>query len=363
MCVNYFFYQLGTEHLFASITFYADPYTANLSLKSSQLLSYLYTQRDIKGNVLRRITLVRKLTLRPSSRPIFRVTPRAFRTLSMVFLPLLQHVSLQSTLYAFRWRMGFAELPERNPLLFPACLRELECVASQVDTTAVFPVLERLAIHRVREADGEWIARQVQRSNLKHLSISGVSAKEKIAMSHCFKVGGGCLQRLESFGLEYVHVDAWPLPSATRLKQLTLRFCSGTGLYEVCRQNSLDLETFTLVSEHDVHELCDFRLLLRSFRKLKTLVLLLAGRTANVPLQWVQYVRPTLETLILEARFLLITPALSYKFSIRELNGIASQMPNLKVLGLPIDMDRLEESAVCFSVCLLSLWFRLTSTF
>lgn len=339
--VNYTFYMVGVARLFSDITFYADPYTANLTLKSTQLLSQLYGGLDIKGVIHHRMRLVRKVTVLSSPKPCFRVTPHAFRTLNMIFFQLLQNSYIQSNLQSFQWRMGFSERLERSRLSLPVCLRALECVACQVDKSIVFSSLERLAIRRMRNEDGEWISRQIQHSNLKDLYLSGISDADRITVSSCIKIDKKRLGDLKHIGLECFHIDAWPWPPSTRLEQLTLKFCSQeTHQFRACTSSVSNLEAFTLVSDDDVLEWAELRRMLWSCKKLKTLALLLAGRTSKLPLSWIRPMQHSLETLVLEARLSSITPALNYEYTIDEVNANLARMPNLKVLGLPISIDR-----------------------
>jgi hypothetical protein len=351
ICVNYLWYSVGTACLFSSITFYADPITSDLTFKSMQLLTQIYSEQDIRRAALPRIRLVQSVALLPSPQPHFRVTPHAFRTLNMIFFQLLRNPLVQSTLRAFEWRMGCLEELGRSPLHLPRHLRVLECVACQIDTSVLFPVLKKLSLRQMKDTDGEWVSRQIEHSNLIHLSVSGISSAESITMSSCGGLVEGCLLDLEYFGLEYVHIDVWPLPPSTRLRGFSMKYCSHMpGFYKICKQNLYMLETLTLVSEQDirVRALNDFKRMLWSCRKLKTLVLLLAGRASNIPLGWIRPFHSTLEKLVLEARLFMITPTMSYKYSLEDMYMLASEMPHLKVLGLPIDIEQEVANDVCF---------------
>src|SRR5690349_16235144 len=89
LCVNYEFYLFSLAYLFRHVSFFANPYTAEMDMQSVRLLYQLYNQKDIKGATLQRMSLVRSIRLLPSTRPCFRVTPHAFYTLSTIFFQLL----------------------------------------------------------------------------------------------------------------------------------------------------------------------------------------------------------------------------------------------------------------------------------
>ncbi|KAH8704515.1 hypothetical protein GQ44DRAFT_777971 [Phaeosphaeriaceae sp. PMI808] len=350
ICVNYSCYAIGIEILFSNITFYADPYKGNLTRKSTKLLTQLYSRHDIKGAQFQRIRLVRQVTLLPSRRPFFKVTPHAARTLNMVFFQLLQHEYIQSNLHTFQWRMSCTDELTEHPFMLPRHLKALECVAGQIDTTVLFPALKRLSLHQTQDGDGEWVSRQIQHSNLQHLWIGGTSSRERIVLSRCSGLQKERLKGLKSLGLEHVHIDIWPLPRTACLKHLTLRCCShASDLYRTCTPNLSRLEALTFVTEEGVleFEVNDFRRMLWSCKRLRTLAVLLAGRASSIPLSWIQPIQSSLETLILDARLSAMTPVFSYGYSIDDINQMTAKMPNLAVLGLPIDLKQKAGNNVC----------------
>lgn len=356
--VNYLCYSVGIAQLFANITFFADPYSGDLTAKSAQLFRQLYLERDVKGAELQRIRLVKNVCLAACPQPRFRVTPQASRTLNTVFFQFLQNRSVQSRLRTFQWRIGCAEEIPRNPLPFPRYLRALECVACQVDATLLFPALERLSLRQLKDTDGEWISRQMAHSKLQYLFLSGFSSADRFTMSRCTTQSNKALENLHYLGLEHVRLDIWPLPPVTRLKELVIRYCTNCSkFYRWCKANLSEVEAFTFVSEQDVRvwALGDFTRMLWSCRNLKSLVLLLAGRATNIPLSWVRPFHLTLETLVLEARLFVITPTMSCKYSLADVRYITTRMPNLRILGLPIDLEQDESHPVRSS---LSCWKR-----
>jgi hypothetical protein len=348
--VNYLCYLTGTACLFSDITFYADPYTGDLTSKSTQLLTQLYWERDVKHAALKRIHFVRRVSLLPSPQPRFRVTPHAFSTLSMVFFQILRNRPVQSSLRAFVWRLGCSQELGRIPLGFPQHLQVLECVACQINSSVFFPALKSLSLRQMQDTDGEWVSRQIQHSNLQRLCVGGISNAARITMSGSCGLADARLGGLEYLDLEYVHLDIWPVPPTARLKELTLKYCShSSSLYRACKRNLPTLEALTIISEQDVHvrAMNEFKRMLWSCKQIKTLVLLLAGRTSNIPLSWIRPMYPSLENLILDARLFVITPTMSYKYTLQDVSIMSYEMPKLKVLGLSIDMEQEERSAVC----------------
>jgi hypothetical protein len=349
-CVNYYFYLAGTAQLFSRLTFYVDPYTADLTPKSARLLVQIYSDRDIRGAAFRRREFVHAAAILPSPEPCFRVAPRAFRTLHTTFFQLIADRSIRRGLKQFRWRMGCPESVDRFPMLFPAHLRVLECAACQVDAAVLFPSLRTLALRRVRAADGTWVSRQIRQSKLEHLSISGFSDTELIQVSCFARPNETHLGWLKRFELEYVHLDAWPVPPTNQLQQLVLRSCvEDESAYAACAVSLCRLEVFTLVSAYDVWELASFRQMLSSFIQLKELTLLLARRTANVPLSEIVPLRPSLRVLVLESRLFSVVPANSYLYTLDEIRLLLAEVPNLQVLGVCVDLLEMEASNVCSS--------------
>jgi len=119
---SYYMYLNSWASLYSDVTFYADPYSANLTLGSASLLAQLYSQSDIRGKACNRMRLVRTLAVEPDRQPYFWATPNAYRTLNMVFLQLLKHKSIQCGLRTFRWSMGFSAGLERCHLPLPSHL-------------------------------------------------------------------------------------------------------------------------------------------------------------------------------------------------------------------------------------------------
>lgn len=333
--------------LYSDVTFYADPYSANLTLGSASLLAQLYSQSDIRGKACNRMRLVRTLAVEPDRQPYFWATPNAYRTLNMVFLQLLKHKSIQCGLRTFRWSMGFSAGLERCHLPLPSHLTVLKCVASQVEATAVFPSLKKLAVYRMIDINGKWVARQLRCSKLTHLALSGTSTSGNVSMACCFQVENTHLKQLEHLQLEHVHIDMWPFSSETRLSHLSLRFCTeDVGLYQACTASLSHLESFILVSEHELHDVVAFETFLASCEKLKSLALLLAGRTSAIPLSWIRPRYLTLQTLVLEARFSHLTPALEYRYPATDMSKALAEMPHIRVLGVSMDLD-VSHALVC----------------
>lgn len=339
-CLSYKYYLAALTHLFSELVFYVDPYSAELTPRSAQLLVQLYSDRDVRGVCLPRTELVRAMTILPCPGPCFKVTPRAFRTLYVAFFQLIRVDSIQRHLQRFCWHMGSPESTERFPFLFPGHLRVLDCYACQVDADVVFPSLKALTVRRMRATDGAWLFRQIRESKLESLSLAGCDDTEMIRTSSFVRSGEQQLESLRCLQLEHLHADVWPLPNTALLEQLAFRFCGEDGdLYASCANNVSCLDAFTLVSGHDVWDSTGLKELLLSCHELKELTLLLGGRTTNIPLDEICSMRSSLRVLILEARLFSIAPALHYQYSLDEVHWLAVRMPDLQVLGLSVDMS------------------------
>lgn len=338
-CVRYEYYLLTLAHLYHVLTFYVDPYTADLTPKSVQLLIQVHSDRDIRGNSLQLMGLVREIAVLPCPGPCFRVTPRAFRTLYATFYQLLRARSVRYNLQRFEWRMGCPESLDRYPLPFAAHLRVLDCAACQIDPGVLFPCLKTLAIRRARAIDGIWLTLQIQHCRLECLSISGVNSTETIKSSCFAQMAEPRLEGLKRLELEYVHVDVWPLPPATKLEQLSLRFCSeGDDLYDPYEPNMGYLKRLEVVSVHDVWDFDSFKQMLWSCAKLEELTLLVGGRTSNIPIRALLPLGSSLQALILEARLFSIAPALNYQYTVDDVNLLLREMPNLRILGVSMEL-------------------------
>jgi hypothetical protein len=131
--VCYGYYLAATSQLYSNLTFHIEPYTAELTTKSLQLIVQLHTDRDVRGAPLSRLGMVRGITVLPCPGPCFRVSPRAFRTLYATFYQLLQAYSIRYKLQFFRWRIGCPESMDQFPFTFGTHLRVLDCAACQID--------------------------------------------------------------------------------------------------------------------------------------------------------------------------------------------------------------------------------------
>ena len=339
-CVGYEYYLLALAHLYHVLTFYVDPYTADLAPRSVQLLVQVHADRDVRGNPLHRMGLVREIAVLPCPGPCFRVTPRAFRTLYATFYQLLRANSIKCNLQRFEWRMGCPEGLDRFPLTFAAHLRVLDCAACQIDPGVLFPCLKTLALRRARAIDGIWLTLQIQHCRLEHLSISGINSTETIQSSCFAQKAEPRLDTLKRLELEYVHVDVWLLPPATKLEQLSLRFCSeGDGLYDPCIPNLGCLKRLEVVSVHDVWASDSFKQMLWSCAMLEELTLLIGGRTSNIPIRALLPLRSSIQALILEARLFSIAPALNYQYTFDDVHLLLREMPNLRILGVSIELS------------------------
>ena len=338
-CVRYEYYLLALAHLYHVLTFYVDPYTADLTPKSVQLLVQVHSERDVRGNPLQLMDLVREIAVLPCPGPCFRVTPRAFRTLYATFYQLLRASSIKCNLRRFEWRMGCPESLDRFPLTFAAHLRVLDCAACQIDPSVLFPCLKTLALRRARAIDGIWLTLQIQQCRLEHLSISGINSTETIQSSCFAQKAEPRLDSLKRLELEYVHVDVWLLPPAAKLEQLSLRFCTeGNDLYEPYIPNLGSLKRLEVVSVHDVWDSDSFKQMLWSCTKLEELTLLIGGRTSNIPIRALLPLRSSIQALIIEARLFSIAPALNYQYTLDDVHLLLREMPNLRILGVTMEL-------------------------
>jgi hypothetical protein len=346
LCTSSSLYSYALETLFCQATFYVDPYTANLTLKSSQLLSQLYSQRRIGDEKYKPVTFIREVVVLPDPKPNFRVKPTAFRTLSTTFLQLLQNKHIQVNLRSLCWRVGYLETLETYPLRLPPCIRVLELLACQIDYAIIFPSLKSLIIRQLSTREASWISRQIESSYLETLYISA-SSRDSVCISECASLATKHLVGLISLGLEHINLDSWPLPREASLKSLTIRSCSGLeSTYTYLTPNISTLHKLALVTNSNIENLEGFQYMLRCCHNLKDLTLLVGGRTSTVPLEWVQPVWHTLQTLVLETRQFLALPALSIQYTLEDVSSIVRNMPQLEVLGLSINVNSLRKKPV-----------------
>lgn len=340
LCINSELHLLASKQLYSHVVFYINPYTGNMAPQSCMLLQQLYNKRTV--GKISFMPINHMLTLTVLSRPesFFPVSPSSPSTLWAIFFQILQRDDVKSNLRQFHWKVGQYLDTESFPLPIPSTIRKLELNACYLNPAVIFPRLETLAMRHITNRETSWVFEQVKTSRLKRLQLSSAQKGNSYISLSSF-LGPGCqaaiyLQILE---LECIHLDALPIDVCARLKSITLKYCTGVDVaLRSCRNDMSQLEALKVISSDNFsgYESRTFQRLLRSCNRLRHLVLLIGGRDSTIPLYWIQPVQSRLETLVLESRQFVVSPAISFNYSVSDIAWLLSGSPNLSVLGLPV---------------------------
>lgn len=331
--LNKWFYHFAAPKLYSVLTFQINPYTLDLTYKSTLLLEKLLRTERL-------CAFVRALTFE-FVHEVWEARLRRTNTqLLIIGALLLKNPQIRSNLRSFRWRLGgeASGLPINILLDAPTTLTSLVIEASQAPLSVCFPLLRDFECRNIASLDqASWV--KLQFVHARSLHTACLSVGRDFPNMPVTRLIPDQLQApsLKCLRLEYVDIDQWPGQSLETVEHISFRYC-----HQVCNGLLLSprakrsLSKFELVSYEPHPYLGAFFSDLANYTSLSHVALLLAQSSCSIPIAWLKPHRLSLRSLTIECRQNRDSYLSTYHYSVQDVVDTMNAFPRLQHLGVPV---------------------------